>query len=171
MADLADDVKAALRQHADFPAPGVTFQDIGPLLAQPKLLERVVAAMAEPFAGRADAVLGVESRGFILGVPVALRLGVPFVPARKRGKLPGAVLHEAYALEYGDAALEVQEGMLRGRVLVVDDVLATGGTARAAATLVERAGAEVAGWSFLLEIAALRGRARLDGDVRVVASA
>ena len=167
---LADDVVAALRQHPDYPAPGIVFQDIGPLLAQPKLVERVVAAMAEPFAGRVDAVLGIESRGFIFGVPIALRLGVPFVPARKRGKLPGEVLREDYALEYGAATLETQVGMLRGRVLVVDDVLATGGTARAAATLVERAGAEVAGWSFLLEIAALRGRGRLAGEVRVVAS-
>lgn len=167
---LADDVKAVLRQHADFPAPGILFQDVMPLLAQPKLLERVVGAMAEPFAGRADAVMGIESRGFILGAPIALRLGVPFVPARKRGKLPGPVLREDYALEYGAATLEAQEGALRGRVLVVDDVLATGGTARAAAALVGRAGAELAGWSFLLEIAALRGRERLAGDVRVVAS-
>ena len=166
---LADDVVKALRQHPGFPGPGVTFQDIGPLLAQPKLLERAVAAMAEPFAGRVDAVMGVESRGFIFGVPVALRLGVPFVPARKRGKLPGEVLREEYALEYGAATLEVQSGMLRGRVLVVDDVLASGGTAGAAAALVERAGATVAGWSFLLEIGGLRGRERLAGDVRVVA--
>ena len=165
---LADDVTKALRQHAGFPAPGVTFQDIGPLLAQPRLLERVVAAMAEPYAGRVDAVMGVESRGFIFGVPIALRLGVPFVPARKRGKLPGELLREDYALEYGAAALEVQSGMLHGRVLIVDDVLATGGTARAAAALVERAGATVAGWSFLLEISGLRGRERLKGEVHVV---
>lgn len=167
---LADDVRAALRQHKDFPGPGIVFQDIGPLLAQPKLVERVVAAMADPFAGRVDAVMGIESRGFIFGVPLALRLGVPFVPARKRGKLPGEILHEDYALEYGAATLEVQRGMLRGRVLIVDDVLATGGTARAAGNLVERAGATVAGWSFLLEIAPLRGRDALRGEVRVVCS-
>lgn len=167
---LADDVRAALRQHKDFPAAGIVFQDIGPPLAQPKLVERVVAAMADPFVGRVDAVMGIESRGFIFGVPLALRLGAPFVPARKRGKLPGEILHEDYALEYGAATLEVQRGMLHGRVLIVDDVLATGGTARAAGNLVERAGATVAGWSFLLEIAPLRGREVLRGDVRVVCS-
>jgi len=166
---LADDVRRALRAYPDFPSKGIVFQDLMPLLRDPPLFARVVEAMAEPFRG-AQAVAGVESRGFMLGAPVALRLGVPFVALRKAGKLPGATIREGYALEYGQAALEVQrDAFLAGqRVLIVDDVLATGGTALAAARLVEAAGARVDGFSFLLEIGALRGRARLAQPSRVI---
>ncbi|MEA3200439.1 MAG: adenine phosphoribosyltransferase [Thermoplasmata archaeon] len=141
-----------------------------PILRDPVLLSRAVEAMAEPWRGRVDAVAGVESRGFMLGAPVALRLGLPFVPVRKAGKLPGVTLREAYDLEYAKATLEVQADAFRPgeRVLVVDDVLATGGTALAAARLVEKAGARVVGWSFLLEIDGLPGRARLGERARAL---
>lgn len=160
---LAQDVKAALRAFPDFPVQGVTFQDVGPVLANPDLLRRVVDTMAEPHQGHVDLVAGIESRGFILGAPLALRLGVGFIPVRKAGKLPGRVLHETYDLEYGQAMLEIQDGIFaRGdRVLIVDDVIATGGTAQAAARLVERAGGQVVGHQFMLEIAALHGLAKL----------
>lgn len=167
---LADDVRRALRTYLDFPTKGILFQDIAPVLADPALLARVVDAMSAPFAGRVDNVAGVESRGFLFGLAIAQRLGVGFVPVRKLGKLPGSTLRAEYALEYGRATLEIQSAALRGgeRVLLVDDVLATGGTALAARELVERAGAHAVGFSFLLEIGALAGRARLPGDVRVV---
>lgn len=162
---LADDVRAALRAYPDFPTPGILFQDVAPLLADPALLRRVVEQMAAPFRGRVDKVVGIESRGFLLGAPVALALGVGFVPVRKLGKLPGKTLREEYALEYGRATLELQEGALRAgeRVVIVDDVLATGGTALAAAKLAERAGARVEGFSFLLGIERLGGEKRLSG--------
>lgn len=169
---LADELRAALRAYPDFPGKGILFQDIAPLLRQPALLARAIDAMAAPFAGRVDLVAGVESRGFILGVPVAQRLGVGFVPVRKSGKLPGATLREDYALEYGAASIEMQKDAVRPgeRVLVLDDVLATGGTAAAAARLVTGAGATVAGHAFLLEILALRGRDRLVGEPHVLTS-
>jgi adenine phosphoribosyltransferase len=167
---LRDDLRAALRAHSDFPRPGILFQDIAPVLAQPKLLERCVHEMGAPFAGRIDAVVAIEARGFMVGAPLALHLGAPFVPARKAGKLPGATFRDDYDLEYAKATLELQRGALArdARVLIVDDVLATGGTAEATTRLVEAAGARVAGYSFLLAIAALNGRARLKGETHVV---
>jgi adenine phosphoribosyltransferase len=167
---LADSVRAALKAYPDFPKAGVLFQDIAPVLRDPALLARVVDEMAAPFAGRVDKVAGIESRGFVLGAPVAMRLGVGFVPVRKLGKLPGATLAEKYDLEYGTAALELQRDAIGAgeRVVIVDDVLATGGTARAAARLVEGAGGVVAGFSFLLEIGALGGRTKLGREPHVV---
>ena len=169
---LADDVRAALRAYPDFPSAGIVFQDVAPLLRDAALLGGVVDAMGAPFRGRVDKVVGIESRGFLLGAPVALALGVGFIPVRKLGKLPGATLREEYALEYGRATLELQADALRPgeRALVVDDVLATGGTALAAAKLVERAGGRVEGFSFLLEIAALGGAKRLPLAPRVLVS-
>ena len=163
-------MKAALRPYPDFPKPGILFQDVLPLLADPKLLARVVDAMAEPWQGRVDKVAAVEARGFLLGAPIALRLGVGFAPVRKVGKLPGETLREAYDLEYGTATLEAQRAAFRPgeRVLVVDDVIATAGTAQAAARIAERAGARVEGYAFLLEIAALRGLARLGPTARAL---
>ncbi|HWG92026.1 MAG TPA: adenine phosphoribosyltransferase [Candidatus Thermoplasmatota archaeon] len=167
---LAEDVKASLRVVPNFPKPGILFQDVAPVLANPRLFERCVEAMAAPFEGRVDKVVGIESRGFILGAPLALHLGVGFVPLRKMGKLPGALLREEYALEYGTATLEIQADALRpgDRVLLVDDVLATGGTLAAAARLMARAHAQAEGASLLLEIGALNGRAAVPFDPHVI---
>jgi adenine phosphoribosyltransferase len=166
-ATLERRVREALRPIKDYPKPGIVFQDITPVLGNGPLLREVVAAMAEPFGrSRVTHVVGIEARGFILGGAVATTLGVGFVPVRKPGKLPWERIKEEYALEYGTDTLEVHRDGAdhRGRVLIVDDVLATGGTARAAAGLARKLGAEVVGWSFLLEIAVLKGRARLNGE-------
>lgn len=153
-----------IRDIPDYPKPGILFKDITPLLATPGALEKVVAAMADGF-GPVDKVTGIEARGFILAAPVACRLGAGFVPVRKQGKLPAATYGQSYELEYGTATIEVHtDAFAPGeRVLIVDDVLATGGTAEAAAELVRKAGAEVAGLSVLLELEALNGRSRLAG--------
>jgi adenine phosphoribosyltransferase len=163
---LAAHLRQALRAIPDYPKPGIVFQDITPVLADASLFGAVVAAMSAPFrADRVTHVIGIEARGFILGGAVATMLGSGFVPVRKPGKLPWERLREEYALEYGTDALEAhRDGVGRGhRVLIVDDVLATGGTAKAAAALVRGLGAELVGWSFLLEIEALTGKRRLTG--------
>lgn len=167
---IAARVRAALRGVPDYPKPGILFQDITPILADSALFRDVIAALAEPFRGRGVThVLAIEARGFILGAPVALALGAGFVPARKPGKLPWERAREEYALEYGTDALEAhRDACVAGRVLVVDDVLATGGTAAAAGRLVEQLGGEIAGYCFLLEISALGGRARLARTCRVL---
>lgn len=165
---MTDPLAAALRTIPDFPEPGVSFKDITPVLADPALFREAVERLRAPFAG-ADVthVVGIESRGFWFGAALAERLGAGFVPARKPGKLPAATLHEDYALEYGTDALEIHAGALHdgARVLVHDDVIATGGTAAAAARLVRRTGAEVVGFSFFVELAFLDGRARLPEGV------
>jgi adenine phosphoribosyltransferase len=152
----------------DYPAPGVLFKDITPLLADGTRFAAVVEAFAAPHrspATSADAVVGIEARGFILAAPVAVALGVGLVPVRKRGKLPHVTVGAAYDLEYGQAEIEVhQDGITAGqRILVVDDVLATGGTAEATCELVERLGGVVIGVSVLMELAFLKGRDRLGG--------
>lgn len=163
-----------VRAVADWPVPGVTFRDITPLLADPRGLPAVVAGIvagiAEAGFGPIDLVAGIEARGFVLGAPLAVELGVGFVPVRKQGKLPGDVHAETYDLEYGTATLEVQVDAVEShhRVLIVDDVLATGGTAAATAALLRTAGASVAGAAVLIELPALGGRAAL-GDLPVVA--
>jgi adenine phosphoribosyltransferase len=174
MTPLPNRVLRALRAIPDYPKPGILFQDITPVLRDPKLLGEVVAEMAQPFrdAGVSH-VLGIEARGFILGGAVATTLGAGFAPARKPGKLPWERASQSYNLEYGSDALEAHRDAVRAgdRVLVVDDVLATGGTARAAGELVRNLGADLVGWSFLLEIRGLGGRARLTGlPAEVVAS-
>ncbi len=163
----------ALRDVPDFPLPGILFKDITPVLAQPALLTEVIHALAAPFDEEGVThVVGVESRGFLFGVPVALALGVPFAPARKPGKLPWKTLRASYSLEYGESALEMHvdalaarpgDGICSGkpRVLVVDDVLATGGTAKAACRLVEQLGGEVVGVGIVVELDALGGRQAL----------
>ena len=164
---LEQRVRDALRPIKDYPKPGIVFQDITPVLGDPALLRDVVVAMSEPFAASGVThVVGIEARGFILGGAVATRLQAGFVPARKPGKLPWERVKEEYALEYGTDALECHRDGLgaAGRVLVVDDVLATGGTAGAAGNLARKLGGEVIGMSFLLEIAALKGRERLEGE-------
>ena len=159
-----------VRDVPDFPEPGVVFKDIAPLLADPAAFAQVVDALAA--AGRdsagevvVDKVAGIESRGFILAAPVALALGAGFVPVRKVGKLPGETHSESYALEYGEATLEVQQDAFAAgdRVLVIDDVLATGGTLEATMALVERCGASVASVAVLVELGFLHGRDRLPG--------
>jgi adenine phosphoribosyltransferase len=160
--DLTRLITTLVRDVPDYPQAGVVFKDITPLLADGKAFAAVVDALAATY-GPVDKVAGIEARGFILAAPVACRLGVGFVPIRKQGKLPGATYAQGYNLEYGTATIEVlTDAFAPGeRVLVIDDVLATGGTARATADLVRRAGARVAGLAVLLELSFLNGRARL----------
>ncbi|MFN2387422.1 MAG: adenine phosphoribosyltransferase [Thermoanaerobaculia bacterium] len=150
----------------DFPTSGILFRDVTPLLATPGAFSEAVEAMAAPFrAEPPEKVLGIEARGFMFGAPLALALNVGFVPARKPGKLPRRTHRVAYGLEYGKDNLEVHaDAFAPGeRVLVADDVLATGGTAAAAASLIEDLGARVIGLTFFIELAALEGRSRLPG--------
>ena len=162
--DLAELISARVRDIADYPQPGIVFKDITPLLADGRAFAAVVAALAAGH-GRITKVAGIEARGFIFAAPVALSLRAGFVPVRKQGKLPAATYAETYQLEYGTATIEVhQDAFAPGeRVLIVDDVLATGGTAEATADLVRRAGAEVTGIAVILELAFLGGRSRLAG--------
>ena len=162
-------IAARIRDVPDYPQPGVLFKDITPLLADGEAFRAVIDVLAETY-GPVDKVAGIEARGFILAAPVAARLGAGFVPIRKKGKLPGVTFAQDYQLEYGTATIEVLTDAFDpgDRVLVIDDVLATGGTARATADLVQRAGARVAGISVLLELAFLHGRAKL-ADLPVTA--
>lgn len=164
-AALARRVDALLRTVPDFPEPGIQFRDIMPLLADAAAFADVVAALAAHVPGDVDLVAGMEARGFLLAAPVATALGAGVVPVRKAGKLPGPVVSRSYGLEYGTAAVEVQPFTIPAgaRVLVVDDVLATGGTAAATVELLEECGAQVVGLSFLVELDALGGRALLPG--------
>ena len=162
----AEDLRAHIRDIPDFPKPGIVFKDITPLLLDPKALDSAVvelAAWARP--KQIDLVLAAEARGFILGAALARELGAGFVPARKPGKLPHETVAAEYILEYGVDALEMHADALAhgARVLLHDDLLATGGTARALAELVERLGGTVVGCAFLLELAFLDGRRRLEG--------
>src|SRR5829696_341776 len=159
-----DLLRARIRDVPDFPQQGVLFRDITPLLADPVAFKQAIDGMSMPFEG-IEHVVAIESRGFILGAPVAYRLGAGLVLVRKAGKLPSGTLREEYALEYGTNAVEIHQDAIQPgeRVLIVDDVLATGGTVRAAANLVERLGATVVGISLLIELAFLAGRDRLAG--------
>jgi len=155
-----------IRDVADFPRPGVVFKDITPLLGDVDAFRFAVDAIAGHFAGeRVDKVLGIEARGFILAAPVAYRTGAGFIPLRKADKLPSAVESQDYALEYGIDRLEIHRDALEpgDQVLIVDDVIATGGTAAAAAHLVERLGGTVVGLGFVIELKFLAGRAKLEG--------
>lgn len=157
------DLARLIREIPDFPKPGIRFRDITPLLADGEGLRAAVEQLAAPFRGRVDAVLGIESRGFILGAPVAVALGVGLVLVRKPGKLPAAKHAASYALEYGTDSLEIhQDALGKGhRVLIVDDLLATGGTATAAVDLVRRLHGDVVACAFLIELVGLGGRDRL----------
>lgn len=165
MAD-ADRLQALVRDIADFPKPGVGFKDITPLLGDAAAFAEVVHGLSDHFASqRIDKVVGIEARGFVVAAPVAVRLGAGFVPVRKVGKLPWTTHAQEYELEYGTDHLEVHaDGVLPGeRVVVIDDVIATGGTAAAAAQLVEQLGGVVVGLGFIIELAFLGGAGRLDG--------
>lgn len=167
----AEVLAAHTREVADFPKPGVMFKDLTPLFRDPEAFEQVLADIADRWAGKVDVVAGVEARGFILGAPLALRMGLGFVPIRKAGKLPGDTHSRSYDLEYGTATIEVTTDAFTAghRVLLVDDVLATGGTAAAASELVEGAGAQVVGLEVLLELSFLHGRDKLPGrQVRAI---
>ena len=166
---LKEEVVAAIRDVPDFPKPGIVFKDISPLLANGPLFERVTDWLVERFRkDRPSHVLGIESRGFLFGTPVAHRLGAGFVPARKPGKLPWKTVRETYSLEYGEDALEIHEDAFGpgDRVLVIDDLLATGGTAAAACALVEKLGADLVGVGVVIELEFLDGRARI-GEQRL----
>ena len=158
------ELKTFIRDIPDFPKPGILFRDITPLLAEPRALAEVERRLAGAWtASRPTAVAGIESRGFIFGILLARRLDVPFIPIRKAGKLPWTRLSESYALEYGEGVLEAHEDAAKAgdRVVIVDDLLATGGTAAAAARLVERLGAQVLGFGFVVELGFLEGRKKL----------
>ncbi|MGX2998308.1 adenine phosphoribosyltransferase [Streptomyces sp. JNUCC 64] len=166
MTGVSELLLSRIRDVVDYPEPGVVFKDITPLLADPEAFTALTDTLAEvTVRSGATKVVGLEARGFILGAPVAVRAGVGFIPVRKAGKLPGATLRQAYDLEYGSAEIEVHaEDLAPGdRVMVVDDVLATGGTAEASLSLIRRAGAEVAGVAVLMELGFLDGRTRLEG--------
>jgi len=157
-------LKDLVRDIPDFPQPGVVFKDITPLLADAEALSACVDALAGAFAGRGvSKVIGIEARGFVFAAPVAVALGAGFVPVRKAGKLPWKVHAESYQLEYGTGTLEVHADAVEAgeRVLIVDDVLATGGTAAAVARMVDHLGGEPAGFGFVIELAFLGGRGRI----------
>lgn len=165
-ADLETRIRRAIRDVPDFPKPGIIFKDITPLLSDGALFRATTDAMASPFEGeRVSHVVAIESRGFILGAPVAQRLGAGFIPVRKSGKLPARTEIVEYALEYGTDTLEIHadacDWVRHPRVLIVDDVLATGGTADATRRLVDRLGGTVVGFSFLIALSFLPGLERL----------
>ena len=159
------EVRDYIRTIADFPHEGIMFRDVTTLFADPRGMRICVDQLLAPYAGTdIDVVAGLEARGFILGGAVAHQLGRGFVPVRKKGKLPGAVISEAYTLEYGEAVMEVHDDAIApgARVLLVDDLLATGGTAEAGIRLIERLGARVAGCAFVIDLPDLGGRAKLE---------
>lgn len=175
MADLAlrleDRIRSAIRDVPDFPKAGILFKDLTPLIADAALMRDTVAQLAQPYRGmRVDRVAAVEARGFIFGAPLALALGAGFLPVRKPGKLPHRTARVDYALEYGTDALEAHiDGIAAGeRIVLVDDLLATGGTAHGALQLIRALEGAVVGISFVVELAFLGGRARLDAPVHTL---
>lgn len=169
-ADRIELLKANVRDVPDFPKPGILFKDITPLLANPRAFTTVLDLFAEEYAGhRLDAIVGIESRGFIFGAALAARMSVSFVPARKPGKLPWHCDRVEYELEYGTDSLEMhQDALVAGdRVIIIDDLIATGGTAAASIELCKRRGAFVVGCGFVVELEFLKGRAKL-GDTPVL---
>ena len=163
---IADKLIKTIRDVPDFPNPGILFKDITPVLADPELSLEVSKEFFEYWKAKGvEAVVGIESRGFIYGLQLAQQLGVPFIPVRKAGKLPFKTIKHSYDLEYGSAEIEIHiDAISEGqKVLIHDDLLATGGTAKAACELIEKIGGEVLGYSFLVELAFLDGAKKLDG--------
>jgi len=161
---IAQQIKQAIRDIPDFPKPGIIFKDITPILKDPQLCISIVDALIGQLKGtRIDVVAGIESRGFLFGLSLATRLGVPFVPIRKAGKLPFTIKQKAYSLEYGTAIIELHTDAFEPgqHILVHDDLLATGGTALAASELIQEMGGVVAGFSFVVELGFLNGRERI----------
>lgn len=161
-----EEIQQAIRNVPDFPKPGIQFKDITPVLADPRLLDGAIDLLVASARHQSvDKVVGIDARGFIFGAAAALKLGAGFVPVRKKGKLPWQTHEESYDLEYGSATVAVHVDAVKPgeRVLLMDDLLATGGTAAAAIRLLERLGAEIVGISFLIELGFLNGRARLGG--------
>ena len=168
---IVEDVKAKIRDVADFPKPGIIFKDITTALKDAETLRKMIDFMTEKFAGqKIDYIIGLESRGFIFGMPVAYNLNAGFIPIRKPNKLPAKTLKESYELEYGSDTIEMHEDALKkgDRVLIVDDLLATGGTAAAACNLVHKTGAEIIGCAFVIELDFLQGKNKLPKDVEIV---
>lgn len=160
-----DDLKALIRTIPDYPKPGIMFRDVTTLFRDPEGFERAIIAMARPFrTTHIDAVAGIEARGFILGGAVADRLGCGFIPIRKRGKLPWKTIGQEYTLEYGVDAIEIHEDAISAgeRILIVDDLIATGGTAEAAIKLVKATGGEIAGASFVIDLPEIGGKAKIE---------
>ena len=162
---ILEDLATYIRTVPDFPKEGIQFKDITTLLKDPHAFQAAVDRMYDRFQPPVDVIVGIESRGFIFGAALALRYNAGFVPARKPGKLPADVVRETYELEYGTDSLEIHQDAIRPRqkVLIVDDLLATGGTAAATARLVEKLGGEIIGLLFLIELGFLNGRQKLEG--------
>lgn len=157
------DLRQFVRDVPDFPKMGILFRDISPLLQNPEAFEETLEQIAVQWSGKVDAIAALEARGFIFGAPLAKMLRRPFIPIRKKGKLPGATLSQTYELEYGTDTIEIHADALMpgSRTLVVDDLLATGGTARGAGQLIAQAGAQIAGYAFVVELSGLCGREKL----------
>jgi len=161
---IEQQIKSAIRDISDFPKPGIVFKDITPILKDPHLCGHIVDAFAEQLKGiRIDAVAGIESRGFLFGLTLATKLGVPFVPVRKAGKLPFTIKQKAYKLEYGTATIELHTDAFEPgqHILIHDDLLATGGTALAASELIQEMGGVVAAFAFVVELGFLNGKERI----------
>ena len=171
MSTIANEIEGIIRDVPDFPKPGILFKDITPLFQNPALLKRLIQALAEHYKNQnVEAIVGMESRGFLFGVPLAMALDVPFVLARKKGKLPADTVEYSYDLEYGQATLELHSDSLQAgqRVLVIDDLLATGGTAKATQILIEKLDAVVCGFAFVIELDFLNGRELLKAPVHSI---
>ncbi|VFA43010.1 adenine phosphoribosyltransferase [Chryseobacterium indologenes] len=162
-AKLIKKLEETIENIPDFPIPGIQFKDISPIFLDPKLYEDVIADLAAFSKGKIDAVCGIESRGYLFGIAIAVALEVPFILIRKAGKLPPPIISESYDLEYGSAIIETREGQIKKgqRILIHDDLLATGGTTEAAAKLVEKQGATVSQFSFLIGLKGLKGDEKL----------
>jgi adenine phosphoribosyltransferase len=163
---IAAQIKAAVRDIPDFPKPGIIFKDITPILKDPALCQNIVDAFAEQLVGtKIDVIAGIESRGFLFGLMLAIKLGVPFVPVRKAGKLPYAIKQKVYELEYGTATIEMHTDAIEAgqHVLIHDDLLATGGTVTAASELITDLGGIISGFSFVIGLSFLNGKEKIEG--------